>query len=393
MIYQFPELQSKLYPEINSIKTALLNADSADERYKNSQQLMSILDRLTYANPKLSGHILTRSVALSAFDFVITDNENQDQKKAEIAQKKLNKAIRKVLKNFVNLALFGKIAFKLSYKTDNDSVIKPDKIKLLHATETEVIDNEVLLYNYENNKYIRTQIKDDEQHLFLTMTDDRSSVTGGLLRSLVYYETLRHKNILEWNAFIQKAKGVIQAKADNDSKNVAAAALANFIENNYAVTDKDVEFILNEMISSRAADSYISFLDYTDKSSSIAVLGQANTSELPDGGGSRAALQVLNLIRNDILFSDMQNAKEFINDQLLLHYVRMNHDKNADESFLEFDFVLDDLDDVQTNSQVITDALAAGIPLISNEVYKKIGMTKPADDDEIIEVSKNNVLM
>ena len=72
----------------------------------------------------------------------------------------------------------------------------------------------------------------------------------------------------------------------------------------------------------------------------IAVLGQANTSELPNHGGSRAALEVLRLISKDIFYSDMVRVESIINRFLLIGY-RLNYDKTAVKTPFNFRFDID----------------------------------------------------
>ena len=99
----------------------------------------------------------------------------------------------------------------------------------------------------------------------------------------------------------KKLKGLIQAKSDEGQKEDAAAALNSFVTNGYSITDKDVEFLVNDLTSAKSLDSFRLFIDMLNTDISIAILGQTNINDLPDNGGSRAAIQVQELIRKDIL--------------------------------------------------------------------------------------------
>ena len=189
----------------------------------------------------------------------------------------------------------------------------------------------------------------------------------------------------EWHLYNKKVKGLIQGKTDTMDKAELVAAIKNFVTNNVAVTDKDAEILLNELAGSNY-QSYYDFIQYLKNETAIAILGQANTQELPKSGGSKAALQVLNMIRQDVIISDMLNIK-YLCHKFLDELINLNYGNDTNNVY--FDFVFDDNEDIETNARVVDILQRAGIPLIKAEVYQKTGFTMPKEDDLIFEGDKN----
>ena len=145
---------------------------------------------------------------------------------------------------------------------------------------------------------------------------------------------------------------------------------------------------MNELTNSKSLDSFKEFILLLNSETAIAIIGQSNTTELPNQGGSRAALQVLNLIRNDILFADMLSLKKIINEQVLLYDYKLNYEANANESPLHFDFVFDEAKDVETNARMLDVVTNIGMPIKKDEAYKLLNLTVPTDGDQLLIVNK-----
>jgi phage gp29-like protein len=200
---------------------------------------------------------------------------------------------------------------------------------------------------------------------------------------------MRNEMILEWANYNKKIKGLIQAKAPDHEKKDASNALDSFMNNTYAVTSKDVEFLVNNLADMKGLSSFKEFIAKLEEDTAIAILGQANTNQLPNNG-SYSALNILNMIRNDIAFSDMQRAKSLVNESLLLFDYRMNIDSSANSHPYEFDFVFDEAEDVETNARVLEIAIRNGIPLSQDTVYNKLNIKAPETNDVLLKVQQTS---
>jgi hypothetical protein len=382
-------IQNKLYPTTTEAMAALRLADGSTVETTNTTTMQQYLDRMSVASPRLSGHILTRKTALSSYSF---DIEGQPEAKAKATKMRLNKVINAVVAESVNASLFGCFCVRLKWAEQGGEIV-PTIDKVYKPYEIEKGPDTLYLLEVNGSQITKTDIKslsDSQKYIWGT---DSASWHGGSMRSVIFHEILRNDTLKEWANYNKKLKGIIQGRADEAEKADAANALKTIAENNYAVTSKDVEFKMNETTSSKGVDSFEKFKQELEADIAIAILGQANTAQLPNSGGSRAALQILNLIRSDIHFSDMLQAKRVINDQLLAYDYQLNSDNAAQSSPFSFEFVYDADSEVETYSRVIESAVRIGIPMKADEVYNKLGLTQPQPADEIFKpISQNTGL-
>lgn len=379
---------NKLYPTVSEAMNALKLADGSTPETTNTVTMQSYLDRMAVASPRLSGHILTRKTALGAYSYSLT---GEPVEKAIETQERLAKVINKILQESVNASLFGCFCIELTWELSESQKWAPAIKKIYKPYELEKAPNGSLyLLSVEGSKIIKTDINSLQNNQSFIWGTDSTSWHGGSMRSIIFHEILRNDTLKEWANYNKKLKGIIQGKAPEDEKADAATALKTIAENNYSITSKDVEFVMNEMTSTKGVDSFKEFKNELENDIAIAILGQANTAQLPSGGGSRAALQILNLIRADIHYSDMLAAKAVINDQLLKYDYQLNTEQNAEASPFSFEFVYDESGDVEANSRAIEAAVRIGVPLVASEVYAKLGMKLPKETDELLTVKQAN---
>jgi hypothetical protein len=390
-MYSLPTLKTRLYPTIDETLTALRQADEDLSNIRDVRPLMAILTRMSIASPRLSGHLLTRRTALSSFKWKIV---GKDEKKALEAELRLKKLINKTLNLFVNRQAFGALCFSVDWNLSDEAgqlEFIPSVKKVYKPVEIEKGEETVYILSDKANDKNKKDIRKLTSDKFIWSVDN-SLWIGGALRSIVFHELLRNDTLQEWSNFNKKLKGLIQAKADNEQKADAGAALQNMVSNNYTVTSKDVEFAFNELTSSKGVESFKTFSDMIEESISIAILGQANTSVLPKSGGSRAALEVLNLIRTDIIIDDMNSVKELIENQILTEDYKLNNDKNAVSSPFTFEFIYDENADIETNARALEIIARIGLPVTEAEVYKKIDFKIPAEGEKLASFTTNSGL-
>ena len=373
-------------PTIDQIKTALRQASETNPQYRDTRPLMAMLNRMEEVSPRLAGAILTRKTGLSSYGWVIKPRDNSYSKEQLIEIKnRLKKTINFILNECVRTPLYGSFCVELEWNLSAKNFYYPTVNRLYHPTELEKDFKTLYILNQGDDQYsfTRQNIQDIENYqLYFIHETDELFKQGGILRSIIFHEVLRNDTIQEWANFNKKLKGLIQALAPDNEKSDAADALRNFITNNFAITSKEVEFKLNDLTSGKSLESFPAFLDYLNKEIQIAILGQANTVELPNIGGSRAAVQVLDLIRQDILFADMNRVKTLIDNQLLLSDYRWNSEKTAIEAPYEFEFIEDQQDNMETFARVLESLMRSGIPLSKSEVYAKLNLNPPQDKSD-----------
>ena len=374
-MYVYQPLKSKLIPTIEDLSNAVQMFDiEFDKRDPRPFQACSL--RVSNAVPRLAGNINTRKTGVQSFKWKIYNDYND-----EIFTLSKN-LIQEIIRNYIKAPLYGVFAISYSWELDEKlNKFKPVNIKSYLPTELDFDEEENIYIIKETNGSLVKEKLEKNYIAFVPSTD----WLGGIMRSVVYYEALININMQEWHLYNKKVKGLIQGKTDTMDKAELVAAIKNFVTNNVAVTDKDAEILLNELAGSNY-QSYSDFIQYLKNETAIAILGQANTQELPKSGGSKAALQVLDMIRQDVILSDMLNIK-YLCDKFLVELINLNYGNDTNNVY--FDFIFDDNEDIETNARVVDILQRAGIPLIKAEVYQKTGFTMPKEDDLIFEGDKN----
>lgn len=372
-MYTYPPLQAKLYPSIEDVNNAVLLASNSFEK-RDVRPLQACSMRVANASVRLAGDINTRLTAILSYDWNIFSASGDDTSEIYSLNKKI---INTIIKSYIKCPLFG--VFAISYDWEYNKEVNrflPANINVYKPYELDYNDfGDVFVCKQKDDALIKSKLS--ENSVYMVYNTDW---IGGIMRSVLYLEVLKNITVQEWHVYNRKVKGLIQGKSDGTDKSQLVSALRNFVNNNIAITDKDVEIVLNELAGSNY-NSYIEFINFIKNEVSVAILGQANISELPSNGGSRAALQVLQQIKQDIVYSDLRSIKDAVN-QYLEQYISINYGVTKNNFF--FDFVYDTNDDLETNARVIEILLRAGLPLDKTEVYKKVGFNIPTDDNNTI---------
>lgn len=410
-MYVNPELASKTFPTIRTISSYLKKADSENPNERDIRPMMSLLLRCTTAIPRLRGHILTRKTAVTAYDYTIDPIDEAFAEPASRALARCRRAIDQVLASHTDTPLFGVYGSRIEFAEAGEAGQPARVSSRLRPFELLRVDADTIaLLDEANNPLGEYGIGSLEAlDAGLLLDADDSHERGGILRSIVFHAALSQRTVEEWNRLNSRLKGIVTGSVDAEKLNRSIAALnipeseiesmmtaisealKNAGDDNYLRTLSAVEVTVSRVAEAAAGGSYKSFIDYLDSSIAVAVLGQANTSQLPAGGGSRAALQVLQLIQADINFDDLNRCERMI-DRLLLMDYRQNKDRSATSVPYRFRFVFDDAPDSERAARTFEalSRIPADIPVRRSEVYDRLGLSVPADDDEVISFANQN---
>ena len=390
-MYTWSPLRSRSMPTLQQVRQAYRLADLDDDRIRDTRPLMSLLMRMRVNNPRLRGHILTRKTAVSSFDWQIVSADGDDNRTAQVRQR-LTPIINEVMQHQVQAPLFDALCLELAWDTTT-TVATPKLVRRYKPVELEKIDDYHLALVGAAPAAKKTPIDTaDNGELFITdLSDDDER--GGLLRSLVIFEMLRDDMTREWANYNKKLKGIVEAVyeagASDEEVQMAADTLASAVHNNFTSHSRDIEFKVAEIVKG-SGDSFRQIVEEINNSIAVAILGQANTSEIAKGSGSKAALQVLNLIRADIHYDDMVRTEDIINNQLLAYDYRRNYSASGSPPW-RFSLIVPEEADFEARVAAIGQAIEAGIPMVSDELYKIIGMTKPANTADVFVKSSEMV--
>lgn len=386
-MFTWAPLHKKLMPTLSEAKRAVQLAD-AKGTARDVRPLMACLQRIVEADPRLSGHILSRRSAVTAFDYALEPlpgSEDVVADQAEAAQRRLHRVIKKIMRYQIRCAAYGAMVLQLEtgYREDLDAQV-PRVVKAYDPDEIERPTSQAadlrIIEDAGPGKVRKRPVPTDGTHIACV---DEMAWTGGFLRTVLWHEILRHMSLVEWANFTKKLKGIIQAAMEggvppegDPERDVAEGALRTMVEENYALTGDRTEFIYNKLVDAAGGASFKTFKSDLDTDIQIGVLGQAGTAELPRNG-ARAAVEILQLVRADIHHSDVERTEEIVNDQLLLQDYRLNVDRAAASCPYRFRVQLPQEDKTESAARGISEALDAGIPLLASEVYTKLGFSVP----------------
>lgn len=369
------------YPSMETYYSAMENADGDPDKC-DPRSLIKYLMLFTYVNARLRGHILTRKTAVSSWDWDIIPYNPNDAEKALEAKVRLKNAINTIVRNRVDTVLYGSSLIKFKWELSGkfnvpilERIFRPDEIYAYNNSSVAIFDGS------------RRTIINNNSPDYIAETDGES-VRGGLLRSVGITEIIRYDMLLEWANWSKKQKGIIQGidkGADDGERKVAEDALVHVLKNNVMLTSDLIEYKFHQIANSTAGDSFKEFLTKLDSSVAVAILGQANTPELPAGGGSRAALQVQQMVSADIMYSDVICATELV-DRLLKHDCKLNY--NTEFPLYQFKVNLAETVDLEKTASML-ELASRFLTLNLDEAYTKLGLTPPPEGAKEVQNAEN----
>jgi hypothetical protein len=387
------------YPTLKQYQTACKKADIADFNGRDSRGLISIINRIKNISPRLKGLINTRKTGVFAYDYYFDSENKQDLKPLKI---KLSKVMRAALLAPIEKELFGDYLAEVKVRNG----VEGFTLEKIAQTKYEPI-NEYEFWLYDENNNSRQIINtSNNPRKFIYLTGETLN-RGGILRTVMDLEIRRFDNIREWSLFNERVKGQILGMINAEKMETASRssfgtfdvakdlevlnnAVANVGNNQYAVLSDAYEIKLQSMTEPGASPTFSGFNKDLDAAISIAILGQANTSELPNSGGSRAALQVLSKMTADIFYNDMLEAKN-IADQILTIDWNLNNSRVGTPNY-EFAWKYDEKEDTEAYSRIFAN-IAQTRPetlIDANEYYSKQGLDRPDGVEDIISVGSQN---
>lgn len=236
------------------------------------------------------------------------------------------------------------------------------------------------------------QQKDRQKYIlseFNPFKSTRPNYAGGLVRAAIPLTAIKNISWQDWSAYTERyaepfRSAEYKTGTTNEDKAVAKQALEEFGKNSWALVSENIKFQLMESARTGSIDAYERLQKAVDAELAILINGEANTTELPEQGGSRAAVQTLKLISDDRMWRRLKRVEEIINEQHILVDYRLNV-SDADFSTLpKFAFITDEASDREKEARIFSELKNGGLALKPSEVYSKVGYTQPEEGDATI---------
>lgn len=237
-------------------------------------------------------------------------------------------------------------------------------------------------------------------------TEDSLGYGRGLLETLTYYQAAKSRVLQDYLAAGERSGqgfvtlGIESMRGDNGRPNggtdrsaddVAEAWLTSFAKHRSRhgfVHDARDEVKVHTGFG-EGHQLLKNLIDYLDAAQTMAVLGSTMPTQATTGG-SFAMASVQADSTEALVMADRIRLGEELTDCLIGLMWRLNRQQLADAGLAaarmpRLTIVNKTVEDPRESAQVIATALASGIPLRKDEVYRQLGFSVPVEGDDVIE--------
>lgn len=212
-------------------------------------------------------------------------------------------------------------------------------------------------------------------------------VRGGLARAAGWAYLFKNYILKDWITFAEVfgqplRVGRYGAGASEQDKDTLLRAVANIGTDAAAIIPESMMIEFTQARQSGSAELYQSFCEYLDAQVSKAVLGQTLTTEMPHSSGSRAAAQVHNTVRRDILGADARRLQATIDRDLVRPIVDLN--LGPRERYPSVEFELPDDSDIKAFAEIVATLADRGLQVGQQAVLAKLGLPAPENGEAVL---------
>lgn len=400
MPYKNGDLSNSLLPTIDNVKKylRLANIVSSGKDKRDVRPLMTFLQRLCEVDSYLMGLVQTRKLAVAVYPYDIRlplEYKMSPLEKQQLAETKTRfrrSNMISVLEDIMDGILYGMSAVRLTYDNTFYGTMVTNKFTcdlsdLDFSNETEGLYE---LITNEKGDFISNEM-DPEIHIITRFnpSKNRKYYIGSFMRSVMLLSYLKYHTRWDWRD-LNRRHGVPSTYAthpegiSDEDVNKLLSMVEKLKNAAVAVFPEYVKILYDEALKNDSTTSFEKFVQACNTELAVALHGQNLTTEVRQG--SRAAAEVHSQVDDLIIVADLSRVQQIITEQYLKHDYLLNYGEPKND-FFEFVFVREEQEDFESNSRIITNLMTEPeirkqLPLKKDEVYKKLGFTKPTEGDE-----------
>lgn len=213
-------------------------------------------------------------------------------------------------------------------------------------------------------------------------------IRGGIARAAAWAYLFKNYALKDWVTFAEVfgqplRLGKYGAGATESDKSALLKAVANIGTDAAAIVPDSMVIEFTQARQGGGAELYERFCDFLDRQVSKAVLGQTLTTELPHGGGSRAAAQVHQMVRRDILGADASRLEATLGRDLIKPLIDLN--AGPQRRYPQIQLALPDDQDVKVFADIIAELADRGLRISQRAVLDRLGLEQATDDESVLE--------
>jgi hypothetical protein len=308
--------------------------------------------------------------------------------------------IIKLVDNVLDGILYGMDAVRLTWDNTNLGTMVTDKFHydLTDLDFSDLTNGLCEVTSRNNGLPFKTEL-DADVHLLTRYNplSNRKNFVGSFMRSVMLLSYLKYYTRWDWKDLNSRHGNPstyatypenLDYNIPEDKKKIDSVInMVEQLKNDAAAVFPDwVKIIFDTALKSDQTNSFDRFVEAANKEMAITLHGQNLTTEVKQG--SKAAASVHSSIDDLLILSDLSVIEDVFTNQYLRNDFRLNYGEPLQDYF-EFVFIHEEQEDFESNSRIIQNIqsdpeLKKKVPLKADEIYKKIGFTKPADGDEVI---------
>lgn len=217
-------------------------------------------------------------------------------------------------------------------------------------------------------------------------------IRGGLARAAGWSYLFKNYILKDWVTFTEVfgqplRVGKYHPGATEIDKQTLLRAVANIGTDAAAIIPESMIIEFTEARQGGSSELYLSFCEYLDAQVSKAVLGQTLTTEMPSAGGSRAAAEVHDAVRRDILAADARRLGETLGRDLVRPIVDLN--LGPMRQYPKLVLGLPDDQDAKEFADIVGAMADRGLRVSQKAVLDKLGLPEAAPGDAILSPARS----
>ncbi|MGH7779753.1 MAG: DUF935 domain-containing protein [Candidatus Binataceae bacterium] len=212
-------------------------------------------------------------------------------------------------------------------------------------------------------------------------------IRGGLARAAGWSYLFKNYILKDWVTFTEVfgqplRVGKYHPGATETDKQTLLQAVANIGTDAAAIIPESMMIEFTEARQGGSSELYRSFCEYLDAQVSKAVLGQTLTTEMPSAGGSRAAAEVHDGVRRDILAADARRLGETLGRDLVRPIVDLN--LGPMRQYPRLILGLPDDQDAKEFADIVAALADRGLRVAQKAVLDKLGIPEAAPGEAVL---------
>jgi len=212
-------------------------------------------------------------------------------------------------------------------------------------------------------------------------------IRGGLARAAGWSYLFKNYVLKDWVTFAEVfgqplRLGKYGAGATESDKQALLSAVANIGTDAAAIVPDSMLIEFVEARQTGTAELYERFCEYLDRQVSKAVPGQTLTTDVPRNAGSRAAAQVHDAVRRDILAADARRLGETLTRDLVKPIVDLN--SGPQSRYPRLDLILANDQDYREFADIIAEMADRGLRISQKTVLDRLGLPAASSDEEVL---------